>query len=186
MQVAVSALSVVALVALSCAAPEPSRALPCGKLIGLPLDKTTINSAEVVGSGKFLPPPNVRRASPEFFTAFNTLPAFCRVRAVARPSSDSEINIEVWLPVAGWNGRYLGAGNGSFGGSINYNRLGESLNAGYVASSTDTGHQGRPSESEWATNHPEKQADFDHRAVHETAQTAKSLIQSFYGSPPVR
>ena len=174
------------LVAFSCAGPAPPRGLSCGKLIGLPLDKTTISSAEVVDSGKFVPPPMARRASAEFFTAFNTLPAFCRVRAVARPSGDSEINIEVWLPVAGWNGRYLGAGNGSYGGSINYNRLGESLNAGYAGSSTDTGHQGRPSESEWATNHPEKQSDFDHRAVHETARTAKSLIHSFYGLPPVR
>ena len=117
----------------------------------------------------------MRRASAEFFTAFNTLPTFCRVRAVARPSSDSEINIEVWLPVAGWNGRYLGVGNGSFGGSINYYRLGESLHSGYATSSTDTGHRGLPSESAWATNHPEKQADFDYRAVHLTAQTAKSL-----------
>lgn len=128
----------------------------------------------------------VRRASPEFFTAFNTLPAFCRVRAVSRPSSDSHINIEVWLPVAGWNRRYLGVGNGSYGGSISYYRLGESLHSGYATSSTDTGHEGRPSESAWATNHPEKQTDFDYRAVHETALTAKALIQAFYDSVPAR
>ena len=128
----------------------------------------------------------VRRASPEFFTAFNTLSAFCRVQAVARPSSDSEINIEVWLPATGWNRRYLGVGNGSFGGSINYHRLGESLRSGYATSSTDTGHQGAPNESAWAVNHPEKQVDFDHRAIHETALTAKALIQAFYSAAPAR
>jgi len=143
-------------------------------------------SAQLVDSGKFVPPIRLRRASPEFFTAFNTLPAFCRVLAVARPSSDSEISIEVWLPATGWNQRYLGVGNGSFGGSINYYRLGESLRSGYATSSTDTGHRGRPSESAWAKNHPEKQADFDYRAVHETAQTAKALIQAFYNSAPTR
>ena len=176
------ALSVV----LACAAPSPSRAMSCPSLRTLRLDNTTILSAEQVDSGKFVLPTMMRRASAEFFTAFNMLPAFCRVRAVARPSSDSEINIEVWLPVVGWNGRYLGVGNGSFGGSINYYRLGESLFSGYATSSTDTGHQGRPSESAWATNHPEKQADFDHRAVHLTALTAKTLIQSFYNLPPTR
>jgi hypothetical protein len=150
------------------------------------LENTTITSAQLVDSGKFVPPTRVRRASPEFFTAFNTLPAFCRVQAVARPSGDSKISIEVWLPAIGWNQRYLGAGNGSYGGSINYYRLGESLNSGYATSSTDTGHQGAPTDSAWAVNHPEKQADFDYRAVHETALTAKALIQAFYNSASAR
>jgi len=171
---------------VSCAAPTPSRAAPCLSLLGSRLEKTTIVSAELVDSGKFVPPAMLRRASPEFFTAFNTLPAFCRVRVLARPTNDSEINSEVWLPVAGWNGRYLGLGNGGFGGSINYSRLGESVFAGYATSSTDTGHQGKSTESGWAVNHPEKQTDFDYRAVHETAQTAKSLIQTFYSRPPTR
>ena len=140
----------------------------------------------MVDSGKFVPPRMVRRASPEFFTAFNTLPTFCRVQAVSRPSSDSEINIEVWLPATGWNQRYLGVGNGSYAGSINYYRLGESLHDGYATSSTDTGHRGAPTDASWARNHPEKQADFDYRAIHETATTARALIAAFYKSPPTR
>ncbi|HEX9130105.1 MAG TPA: hypothetical protein VF850_13175, partial [Gemmatimonadaceae bacterium] len=106
--------------ALCCVAPLSSRAQSCPALRSLQLEHTTVISTQLVDSGKFVPPMMVRRASPEFFTAFNTLPAFCRIRAVARPSSDSEISIEVWLPVTGWNRRYLGVGNGSFGGSINY------------------------------------------------------------------
>ena len=171
---------------LCCLAPLQSRAQSCSDLRALRLENTTVVSAQIVDSGKFVPPTMVRRASPEFFTAFNTLPAFCRVRAVARPSSDSEINIEVWLPATRWNRRYLGVGNGSYGGSINYYRLGESLKSGYATSSTDTGHRGKPSESAWAVNHPEKQADFDYRAVHETAMTSKALIDAFYHSPPAR
>jgi pimeloyl-ACP methyl ester carboxylesterase len=185
-QPAVCAIGLVSMLVLSCAAPTPSRAMSCRSLTGLRLEGNTILSAELVDSGKFVAPTMMRRTSPEFFTAFNTLPAFCRVRAVARPSSDSEINIEVWLPVAGWNGRYLGVGNGSYGGSINYYRLGESLQSGYATSSTDTGHRGPASESAWATNHPEKQADFDYRAVHLTAETAKTLIQKFYNAAPTR
>jgi hypothetical protein len=172
--------------ALCCSAPLPSRAQSCAALRDLRLENTTIISAQLVDSGRFVPPVMVRRASPEFFTAFNTLPAFCRVQAVSRPSSDSDINIEVWLPANGWNQRYLGVGNGSYAGSINYYRLGESLHSGYATSSTDAGHRGKPSESAWAVNHPEKQADFDYRAVHETAKTAKALIQAFYDSAPAR
>jgi pimeloyl-ACP methyl ester carboxylesterase len=172
--------------ALCCLAPVPAFALPCSALRGLRLENTTVISAQLVDSGKFVPPVRMRRTSPEFFTGFNSLPAFCRVQAVARPSADSEINIEVWLPATDWNRRYVGVGNGSFGGTINYNRLGESLHSGYATSSTDTGHRGKPSESAWARNHPEKQADFDHRAIHETAQTAKALIQAFYNSAPAR
>ncbi|HEY8852866.1 MAG TPA: tannase/feruloyl esterase family alpha/beta hydrolase, partial [Gemmatimonadaceae bacterium] len=171
--------------AVCCVAPVTARALPCSGLRALRFENTTVVSAQLVDAGKFVPPVTVRRTSTEF-TAFNTLSGFCRVQAVARPSSDSEINIEVWLPAAGWNRRYLGVGNGSFGGSINYNRLGESLHSGYATSSTDTGHRGRPSESAWARNHPEKQADFDYRAIHETALIAKALIQAFYSSAPAR
>jgi len=144
---------------LCCLAPLSSQAQSCPALRGLRLESTTVISAQLVDSGKFVPPIRVRRVSPEFFTAFNTLPAFCRVQAVARPSSDSEISIEVWLPATGWNHRYLGVGNGSFGGSINYDRLGESLRSGYATSSTDTGHRGRASEA---------------------------AIDAFYHSPPAR
>jgi hypothetical protein len=171
---------------LCCVSPISSRAQSCSDLRALQLENTTVVSAQLVDSGKFVPPTMMRRASPEFFTAFNSLPAFCRVRAVARPSSDSEINIEVWLPATRWNRRYLGVGNGSYGGSINYYRLGESLLSGYATSSTDTGHRGRPSESAWAVNHPEKQTDFDYRAVHETALTAKALIEAFYHTAPTQ
>jgi hypothetical protein len=170
--------------AVGCLTPVTARALPCAALSVVRLENTTIVSAQLVEAGKFVPPVTVRGASSGFFTAFNTLPAFCRVQAVARPSADSEINIEVWLPATGWNRRYLGAGNGSFAGSINYYRLGESLQSGYAASSTDTGHRGRPTESAWARNHPEKQADFDYRAIHETAQAAKALIRAFYDTAP--
>jgi hypothetical protein len=166
--------------------PVSAGAMSCAALRGLRLENTTVTSTQLVDSGKFVAPVTVRGPSSGFFTAFNTLPAFCRVQAVSRPSPDSEISIEVWLPATGWNRRYLGAGNGSFAGSINYYRLGESLQSGYAASSTDTGHRGRPTESAWARNHPEKQADFDHRAIHETALTAKALIHAFYGSAPTR
>jgi hypothetical protein len=157
----------------------------CGALRNVVRANTTIVAAARVDSGKFSPPPTaVRAPSSEIFVAYNALAAFCRVEIVVRPTGDSNIRVEVWLPLTGWNGRYLGTANGSYGGSIGYSRLGEGLRSGYVTSSTDTGHRGRASQRAWAKGHPQKQADFDYRAMHETAQIAKVLIRAMYGSPP--
>ena len=43
----------------------------------------------------------------------------CRVAATLKPSSDSEIKMEVWMPVSNWNGKYQAVGNGAFNGNIN-------------------------------------------------------------------
>ena len=39
------------------------------------------------------------------------MPAFCRVAVTAKPTADSDIKVEVWLPDA-WNGKLLGVDNG--------------------------------------------------------------------------
>jgi feruloyl esterase len=39
---------------------------------------------------------------------YKGLPAFCRVAAVAKPTADSDIKLEIWLPVVGWNGKLQG------------------------------------------------------------------------------
>jgi len=161
-----------------------THAAPCDALLRVQLPNTIITAVTLVDSGKFVPPPALRPPSAELFTELKTLPAFCRVELVASPSIDSDIAIEVWLPVAGWNKRYVGVGNGSFGGSISFTRLGEALVSGYATSSTNTGHWGAPTDSAWAMGHPEKQADFDYRAIHETAQASKALIRAVYGSDP--
>ena len=169
-------------------APTPARAVSCDALRSIELPGTSIVAVTLVDSGSFATPRPGRRPSTEFFSAFRSLPSFCRVEAVARPTSDSEIAIEVWLPLPleRWNGRYLGVGNGSYGGSIAYPRLGEGVRSGYATSSTDTGHRGAPTDATWAEGHPEKQADFDWRATHLTALTAKALINALYGIEPQR
>lgn len=152
----------------------------CDALMKLRVPDTTITSAQVVQAGAFQLPPGGPHASAEFFTAFDRLPAFCRLQATVKPA----IEIEVWLPVSQWNGKYLAAGNGGYGGSFNYFRLGEALNGGYVAASTDTGHKGAANDSQWAAGHPQQQIDFDYRATHEMAIVAKAAMHAFYGRSP--
>ena len=67
-----------------------------------------------------------------------------------KPTSDSEIKFEVWMPSAGWNGKFQGIGNGGFAGSINYQGLAGALSRGYAAASTDTGHSGGERAGRWA------------------------------------
>ena len=48
------------------------------------------------------------------------------------------------------------------------------------------GHHGAAPDASWALGHPEKIVDFGYRAIHETAEKAKTLIRSFYGEQPKR
>ena len=106
----------------------------------------------------------------------------CRVAAVLKPSEDSEIGIEVWLPAAQWNGKFQMVGNGGWGGRLNYGLMRYALNAGYATAATDTGHKGE--DGRFALGHPAKLVDFAYRAVHETAVVSKAIIAAFYGTLP--
>src|SRR5260370_9589647 len=88
------------------------------------------------------------------------------------------------MPVSGWKGKYQGAGNGGFAGSIEYPNLATSVRNGYAAASTDTGHSGAPTAGSWALGHPEKITDFGYRAIHEMTVRARALILAFYGTGP--
>ncbi len=153
----------------------------CEKLTDLKLANATITGAQTVSAGAFTPPTGT--AAP-----FKELPAFCRVTGVIKPTSDSEIKFEVWMPSSGWNGKFQGIGNGGFAGSISYGGpaggLSGAIARGYAAASTDTGHT--TSDASWALGHPEKIADYGFRAVHEMTDKAKSIISAFYGNAPKR
>ena len=114
------------------------------------------------------------------------LPAFCRVAATLRPSADSQIQMELWLPIDRWNGKFLAVGNGGWAGSISYAPLGRSLisgvRRGYATASTDTGHN-IPADPLFAIGHPEKLVDLGYRAVHEMTVASKAIIAAFYGQP---
>jgi feruloyl esterase len=150
---------------------------PCDQLKSLKLTDTTITLAESAGPGAFpLPGAPPTAAAP-------LLPAFCRVAATLKPSLDSEIRIEVWLPAPGsWNGKYLAVGGGGWVGSINYGAMAAALQEGYATSSTDTGHTGGT--AEFAVGHPEKVTDFAYRAVHEMTVKAKTIMAAQYGRVP--
>jgi Tannase and feruloyl esterase len=153
-------------------------AMPCEKLAQLSLPITTIDSASTVAPGEFPPPPGGGAQTKEFAR----LPSFCRVAATVKPTADSNIKVEVWMPISGWNNKFEAVGNGGWAGSIRYADMSVALAAGYATASTDTGHRGNS--GAFGLGHPEKLTDYSYRAIHEMTVIAKAIIGSYYGASP--
>src|SRR3954470_20667670 len=125
-------------------------------------------------------PPNVPANAQA--PAGTTLGAYCRVAATLKPSADSDIAIEVWLPAENWNGKFQAVGNGGWAGVISYPAMATAVAEGYATASTDTGHKG--GNALFAIGHPEKLTDFAYRAVHEMTVQAKAIINAYYSRAP--
>ncbi|HEX4004092.1 MAG TPA: tannase/feruloyl esterase family alpha/beta hydrolase [Candidatus Acidoferrales bacterium] len=173
-----------AIVAAFFFAAAPAHAASCESLASLSLPNTTITKADLVPAGSFTPPAPVGPPPPIGAEAIDWahLPAFCRVTATLKPTSDSDIRIEVWLPASGWNGKYEAVGGGGWAGVISYPDMNRAIVAGYATSSTDTGHVGAT--GTFALGHPEKVVDYAYRSEHEMTVKAKAIIAAFYGKPP--
>jgi feruloyl esterase len=153
---------------------------PCAALTELMIPGVSIASATAVAGGSFTPPtPASGTAQPL------AVPAFCRVVAIARPTSDSHITIEVWIPEgSGWNGKFQGVGTGGFAGSTSYGALAEGVRRGYATASTDTGHSG--DDLIFGHGHPEKIVDWAHRSVHLMTEAGKLIVRNQMGRFPDR
>jgi feruloyl esterase len=160
-----------------------ARALDCAALTQLDLGHTQITTAESVAAGSFQVDPRGFRAD-RTNELLRELPAFCRMEAIARPSADSEIGIEIWLPANTWNGKLQAVGNGGWAGSIGYPAMAGAVAAGFAAAATDTGHKG--GDISFAIGHPEKLVDFAHRSLDEMTVAAKAVIEAHYEQPASR
>lgn len=166
---------------------------PCGNLKSLTLPNVTFTTVESVAAGPFRPPQGPaaaqaaaagapvgrggagRGAAPPLM-----LPAYCRVAMVLTPSSDSHIEMELWLPESSdWNGKFQAVGNGGWAGSITFPAMAQALREGYATASNDTGHTG--GDPKFGLGHTEKLVDFAWRANHEMTVQSKAIIASYYG-----
>ena len=154
-----------------------SPALPaqsCKGLAKFTSPTASIQVTTVVDAGEFRPASGAR--------VIANLPAFCRVVAELKPTADSDIGVEVWLPASNWNGKYMAVGSGGWGGSIGYEAMADALRRGYTVSATDDGHTG--ANGKFVVGHPDKLIDFAYRAEREMTVQAKALIKAFYGKDP--
>jgi feruloyl esterase len=158
---------------LAMAATPAIAAGTCESLGALALSQTTITAAQSLPAGTYTAPDG---------EVFTDLPAFCRVAATLTPSSDSNIRIEVWMPSAGWNGKYEGTGNGGYAGTIIYNVLADGLQRGYAVANTDMGTSPATTlDGSPLVGHPEKWKDWGYRATHVMTVAAKDILRAFYG-----
>ena len=142
-------------------------------LSSIKLENVSITAVEYIGTGNFI--------SAGGTVTYNSLPAFCRVAAILKPTHSSNIRIEVWLPCTNWNGRFLGTGTGGGAGSISYNPLAGGIRRGYATANTD---MGTSPGAGTLIDQPEKWADFGYRSTHEMTVVAKKIVQVFYEQAP--
>jgi len=157
----------------SSVSPSNSAQGSCERLMKLELPHVTITAAHVEAAGTVQVAPSPPMQAP----------ARCIVQAISHPTTDSNINIQVWLPVQGWNKRYQQIGNAGWAGIVQTPWLALANSLGYAAASTDDGHQGGL-DAAFVIGHPEKLTDFGYRALRETTETAKAVIAAFYGEKP--
>ena len=174
-------LAAIGALALSVASAAPVAAAACEDLRALTFPNAKITGAESVAAGMFRPPATPNGVPPP--APFASLPALCRVTATLKPSSDSDIRIEVWLPVESWNGKFEAVGNGSWAGVIPHTSLAGAVARGYASAGTDAGHSGNS--AAFAPGHPEKVIDMGYRAVHEMTVHAKAIVTAYYGNAPM-
>lgn len=115
-----------------------------------------------------------------------SVPAYCRVMMVLKPSSDSLIEAAMFLPTENWNGKLQVVGNGGWAGTVSYPAMAAALREGYATASNDTGHRANDlgGGGMFALDHPEKITDFAYRAMHETVVKAKAITAAYYGKGP--
>jgi feruloyl esterase len=169
------------LVLLGVSVPASARAASsCENLTTLLLPKAAITLAQSIEAGATV----VSGAAPEGGAErpIRSPRPFCRVAATLTPSTDSDIKVELWMPLQNWNQKFQAVGNGAFAGSIAYPAMVNALARGYATASTDTGHVGN--NGRFALGHPEKVADFGWRAVHEMTVVSKRIVAAFYDGAP--
>lgn len=142
----------------------------CAALAGAHPDGVVVNRASPIQ-----PSPEWRAESAGPYRADSVRVPLCRVEGTI----EGNIGFELWLP-AKWNGRMLGAGVGGDAGVFNYSDMSRRIREGFATVTTDSGH--KQSQARWMAD-PKARTDYEHRAVHLTAQAAKRLVAAFYAKP---
>lgn len=160
-------------------APDPMAAR-CTALAGLRLPDTSIASAVLVPA---------KAAETTITGETPGYRSFCRVVARVRSAPDSDIRVEIWLPVDGWAGVFHGNGNGGFAGILagGYSGMADGLRRGFATATTDTGTApATPLEGDALIGQPRKWRDWGRLSTHVMTATGKAITKAFYGRDAAR
>jgi pimeloyl-ACP methyl ester carboxylesterase len=107
--------------------------------------------------------------------------SYCDVEGYVNPT----VNFGLWLPAAGWNGRYLAHGCGGSCGVVAMEiACDQLLRDGYACIQTDMGHRSSQVDNNWAANNLQGLVDFGYRATHVATVAGKAITTAFYDAPP--
>jgi hypothetical protein len=135
----------------------------CAALSGRHLANLTVDLAQADTSGSFTGPPGRHGA------ILTGLPPFCDVRLTQDdPPGAAQGQVEVWLPLVAWNGRFRAAGGGGRSRGISYSALAQALQSGYATAATD---DRRP-------------VNADHRGTPQMTVAGGAVTTAFYGIGP--
>lgn len=161
------------LLACSILAAPASSVATCASLTSLSLPNTTITLAQSYTAG-------------ETVSGTTTAPVgLCRVAGTVKPTSESNIHFEVWIPTDGsWNGKYQQIGNGGFAGSISLGTIANAVSRGYASAGTDDGTSGPPSGAPTFIGNPQVLIDYGYRAIKVTTDDSKAIIEALMSQAP--
>jgi feruloyl esterase len=151
----------------------PAQARDCAAMAGAYPGSIKVVQATPIDPGAGWVP-----ATDSFYKPLPVHVPLCRIEGTI----EGNIGFELWLPVT-WNGRLLGAGVGGDAGIFNYNDMSRRIGEGFATVTTDSGH--KASQAHWMME-AKARVDYEHRAVHLTAEAAKALVARFYGRPANR
>lgn len=115
---------------------------------------------------------------------------FCAVNVTyTHPGWKDNINVQVWLPLTGWNGRFAGTGGSGWATGYGSQNLAAFIAGNYSVASTDGGHSESAIHPTWGLASP---GHVDYHLLQDYASVAlsdmtiigKAITQSFYGKAP--
>lgn len=107
---------------------------------------------------------------------------FCRVAGSIKPTTASDIQFELWLPLdPQWNHKFAGTAAGGSGGYIAYPTVKTHLSMGYASIGHNNGH---PNAQVDFALIAERKIDFAYRAQHVATLVGKELTQTYYAAQP--
>lgn len=113
------------------------------------------------------------------------LPGFCLITAQAQPTSQSEINFELWVPEGtAWNGKLVATGNGGYSPALSYGDMAYAMRQGYAVLGGDTGHQ--TEDMLWGVNNQEKIIDWGTRSINSITVAGKQYLNELRAQPAQR
>lgn len=118
---------------------------------------------------------------------------FCNVTVTyTHPGWDDTINLHVWLPLQGWNGRFLGTGGGAWSTGYGAIAMEDPDYRGFTTAFTDGGHvhdNSLSADPTWAHSSPGNVnwhllQDFASASLYDLSVIGKAVTAAFYQEEP--